>query len=107
MITILFILLIIGLCKIPALIRHERRRMARNRPATRQDTTPAKTTPATRTTATADSLQRQRDIICDMISDIDNQLDNAPPDRIKLLNQQATLYGKLATVESKLARLYN
>ena len=109
MITILFILLIIGLCKIPRLIRHEKRRMKRNKPAMRQDTTPAETTPArpTTATATAESLQRQRAIICDLISDIDCQLDNAPPNRDKLLNQQAALYGKLATVENRLARLYN
>lgn len=51
------------------------------------------------------ALQEQRDIYNDLISDIDAQLDNAPRNREKLLKDKAMIYSKLATVESKIAKL--
>ena len=51
------------------------------------------------------ALQQQRDIITDLISDIDLQLDAAPANREKLLKDKAALYSKLAMVEQRINKL--
>ena len=50
-------------------------------------------------------LQRQRAIYTDMIDNITDLIDNAPPNRDKLLKEQAALYSKLAIVEQKIHKL--
>lgn len=53
------------------------------------------------------SLQAQRDIITDMLSEIDFKLDMCPGEkqREKLLKDKARLFGQLATIENKIYKL--
>ena len=53
------------------------------------------------------ALQDQRELIQDMISDIDNELDNVPPEkrRYQLQTRKQQLLNKLASVESKIDKL--
>ena len=53
------------------------------------------------------SLQAQRDVITDMLSEIDFKLDMCPGEktREKLLKDKARIYGQLATVENKIYKL--
>ena len=55
--------------------------------------------------AALQALRQQRDIYYDIINDIDAQLDNAPRNREKLLKDKASIYSKLAIVESKINKL--
>ena len=56
-------------------------------------------------TAALEALHQQRDIYYDIINDINAQLDNAPRNREKLLKDKASIYSKLAIVESKINKL--
>ena len=53
------------------------------------------------------ALQEQRDLITEMITDIDTELDYCPAakQRYTLLNRKQQLLNKLATVESKITKL--
>ena len=53
------------------------------------------------------TLQEQRDLIKDMIADINTSLDLCPPEkqRYTLLNRKQQLLSKLSTVESKISKL--
>lgn len=59
--------------------------------------------------ASLENLQQQRDILTDLLENIDFQLQFIPPEktREKLLKDKARLYGQLATVESKIQKLIN
>ena len=59
----------------------------------------------TNSVAALEALQEQRELIEDMLSDIEYQLDNAPKNRYQLLNRQYQLYSKLATVETKIHKM--
>ena len=53
------------------------------------------------------TLQEQRDLIKDMISDINASLDLCPPEkqRYTLLNRKQQLLSKLSTIENKISKL--
>ena len=53
------------------------------------------------------ALQEQRDIIREQLSDIETQLDYAPPAKIRnqLMNRKTVLLGKLSTCEQRIARM--
>ena len=61
----------------------------------------------TRNLAALEALQEQRDVINDMIRDIEEQLDNCPPEktRYQYMNKKTALLGKLAVCEGKISRL--
>ena len=74
-------------------------------PKASRTTTQAK--PKSTCIAALTALQEQRDLIQDMISDIDNELDNVPPEkrRYQLQTRKQQLLNKLASVESKIDKL--
>lgn len=57
--------------------------------------------------ASLEYLQEQRDILTDLLENIEFQLSMCPPEkqREKLLKDKARIYGQLATVESKISKL--
>lgn len=77
----------------------------RSRPA--RKTSNAGSNPVTATLTVLNSLQEQRDIIEDLLQDIEYRLDAAPPERTreKLLKDKARLCGQLASVNSKINKI--
>lgn len=57
--------------------------------------------------ASLEYLQEQRDILTDLLENTEFQLSMCPPEkqREKLLKDKARIYGQLATVENKIAKL--
>ena len=57
--------------------------------------------------AALDALQKQRELIQEQLSDIEQQLDNCPPEkvRIRYMDRKTVLLGKLATVEQRIYRM--
>ena len=53
------------------------------------------------------TLQEQRDIIREQLSDIETQLDFCPPQKIRnqLMNRKTVLLGKLSTCEQRIAKM--
>lgn len=64
-------------------------------------------TAASRNLATLEALQAQRDELAEQLEIINVALDAAPPEvkRLRWMKERARVYGNLATVESKIARL--
>lgn len=81
------------------------KRAIRFRPASK--TSNAGSNPVTATLTVLNRLQEQRDIIEDLLSDIEYRLDAAPPEktREKLLKDKARLCGQLAGVNAKINKL--
>ena len=79
--------------------------LARIKPKASRTTVTAATTNSGMSTLLV--LQEQRDLIKDMIADINTSLDCCPPEkqRYTLLNRKQQLLSKLSTVESKIAKL--
>ena len=106
--------ILVGLAKLVAMIADGLKRESARRKEQFQDA------PATAATAeniipadfftvkdgTLTALEKQREIIQDIINDIETQLDYCPPEtaRKKLLAEKATQYSRLAAVESKIAK---
>lgn len=65
------------------------------------------TSRVTRSLAALDALQKQRDLIQEQLSDIEQQLDNCPPERVRIryMDRKTVLLGKLATVEQRIYRM--
>ncbi len=57
--------------------------------------------------AALEALQAQRDLIQEQLSDIEQQLDNCPPEKVRnqYMNRKTVLLGKLATVEQRIYRM--
>lgn len=49
-----------------------------------------------------ETLIQQRDLVSDMLNEIDMQLDNSPPNRDKLLKEKERLLNKLVTIENRI-----
>lgn len=60
-----------------------------------------------RSLAALDALQKQRDLIQEQITDIEQQLDNCPPEKVRnrYMDRKTVLLGKLATVEQRIYRM--
>lgn len=99
MATILFFVFFGIVCKsIRSSVRRRPRRVAASVPVESK---------VSRSLSALRALQAQRDILEDQIRGLEDLLDNCPPEnkRHQYLTQQAVLYGKLATCESKITRL--
>ena len=98
MAAILFFLFMWILAKGINALCHPRRKAVAKAPAE---------TKVTRNLAALEALQEQRDIINEMIRDLEEQLDNCPPEktRVQFMNRKTVLLGKLAVCEGKISRL--